>query len=120
MLSCVILCIFGAATAKANHPQMRSEHTNIFVTVCVEKDGDGFYAYAPALKGLHVGGDTREETLKNAEDAIRVYLDSMVAHDEPFPEGPDFKILNYNDPVTISVPWTSLEMLGGKSGALQQ
>ncbi|MXX98064.1 MAG: type II toxin-antitoxin system HicB family antitoxin [Rhodothermaceae bacterium] len=94
----------------------------ITVTVRIEEDGDGFYAYAPALKGLHVGGDTIEETLKNVEDGIHVYLDSLVAHGEPFPEGPHFKVHNYKKPITkeISVSWPSPMMLGDKSKTSQR
>lgn len=106
--------------------------SQIIVTVCVEKDGDGFYAYAPALKGLHVGGDTEDEALKNATDGVILYLESLVRHGEPFPRGPHLKIKyhndpkiqtnHYNDPLTkeISVLWTSQMILGDKSRALQQ
>lgn len=92
-------------------------HQEITVTICVEKDGDGFFAYAPALDGLFVGGDTVEEVLTNAKDGIMLYLESLVEHGEPFPEGPDFMIKEYNDPITkkISVTWPSQIMLGNKS-----
>lgn len=77
------------------------------VTVCVEKDGDGFYAYAPALKGLHVGGSTEEEVLRNAKDGIILYLESLINHRESLPEGPHLKIKKYNHQRTkeISVEW---------------
>ena len=65
----------------------------IHVSVVVEKDGDGFHAYAPALKGLHVGGDTKDEAVKNAREAIDVYLDSLAKHNEPLPEGPGLIVL---------------------------
>ncbi|MCY4673885.1 MAG: type II toxin-antitoxin system HicB family antitoxin [Bacteroidetes bacterium] len=89
----------------------------ITVTICVERDGDGFYAYAPALKGLHVGGDTEEEVLKNIEDGIILYLDSLFNCGEPFPEGPDLKIREYNDTLTkeISVLWPYQKTLSNKS-----
>lgn len=95
---------------------------NITVTVCVEEDDGGFYAYAPALKGLHVGGSTMDEVLQNAEDGIILYLESLVEHNEPFPEGPDFKIQDYDDPLTkeITVLWQSQILSGNKSGISQQ
>ncbi len=42
--------------------------------VIIEPDEPGFHAYCPALKGLHVGGDTAEEALQNARDAITAYV----------------------------------------------
>lgn len=57
------------------------------VTVVVEPDGDGFHAYCPALKGLHVPGDTEEEALKNAKDAVDGYLRSLIRHGDPVPIG---------------------------------
>jgi len=38
------------------------------VEMVIEPDENGFHVYCPALKGLHVGGDTEEEAIKNAED----------------------------------------------------
>lgn len=94
----------------------------IIVTVCVEKDGRGFYAYAPALKGLHIGGSTEEEVLENTKDGIILYLESLVNYREPFPEGPNFKIQKYNAPRVkeISVPWPSQITLGNNSKTSRQ
>ncbi len=50
--------------------------------VFIEKDGDGFYAFCPALPGLHVGGDTKQEVIQNAKDAVHVYIRSMIKHGE--------------------------------------
>ncbi|MBI2934166.1 MAG: type II toxin-antitoxin system HicB family antitoxin [Chloroflexi bacterium] len=58
------------------------------VDVIIEPDEPGFHAYAPAFKGLHMGGDTREEALANARDAIIAYIESYVKHGEPIPVGP--------------------------------
>ena len=55
--------------------------------VVIEKDGDGYYAYCPALRGLHVDGATEAEIFKNTEDAIRAYIASLVKHDYPLPVG---------------------------------
>ena len=57
------------------------------VQIIVEPDEGGFYAYCPALKGLHVGGDTEEEALQNARDATIAYLHSLIRHGEPIPIG---------------------------------
>lgn len=58
-------------------------------TVIVEPDGGSFHAFCPAFKGLHVDGKTENEALRNATKAARVYVDSLAAHGEPLPIGPD-------------------------------
>jgi len=60
--------------------------------VCVEPDDDGFHAYCPAFKGLHVGGETVEEAIDNAREAAELYLRSLVRHRDPLPVGDDFII----------------------------
>jgi len=57
------------------------------VDIIVEPDDDGFHAFCPALKGLHVGGKTEQEALKNATDGAILYLESLIRHDEPIPVG---------------------------------
>ena len=89
----------------------------IIVTICVERDGDGFYAYAPALKGLHVGGDTEDEALTNAKDGIILYLESLSDHGEPIPEGKYLEIKNPTEPKAKQLFKLCLSqtMLGNKS-----
>lgn len=57
------------------------------VEICVEPDGSEFHAYCPALKGLHVSGQTEEEALENAKDAAVAYLHSLLKHNDPIPVG---------------------------------
>ncbi|QJA05387.1 type II toxin-antitoxin system HicB family antitoxin [Thermosulfurimonas marina] len=47
------------------------------VTVVIEKDEFGYYAYCPELKGCHSQGDTLEEVLKNIKEAIELYLETL-------------------------------------------
>ena len=58
----------------------------IKINITVEPDEDGFHAYCPTLKGLHVSGTTREEAIGNAKEAIVAYLHSMMKHGDPAPE----------------------------------
>lgn len=51
---------------------------------CDEEDG-GYIVGVPALPGCVTQGDTREEALKMAEDAIRGYIESLRKHNEPLP-----------------------------------
>lgn len=55
------------------------------IEICVEKDGDSYYAYCPALVGVHVDGETEEETIKNARIAIKLYIESLIDHGDPIP-----------------------------------
>jgi predicted RNase H-like HicB family nuclease len=54
--------------------------------VWIEQDEDGvFVAEVPSLPGCVSQGLTREEALRNAREAIGLYLESLEAHDEPIP-----------------------------------
>ncbi|MEK7794341.1 MAG: type II toxin-antitoxin system HicB family antitoxin [Candidatus Hydrogenedentota bacterium] len=50
---------------------------NYKVTILVEKDEDGFFAYAPELEGCHTQGDTFEEAMENMKEAVEVYIESL-------------------------------------------
>ncbi len=47
------------------------------VTVIIEKDEFGCYAYCPELKGCHTQGDTLDEVLKNIKEAVELYLETL-------------------------------------------
>lgn len=55
------------------------------VELMIERDGEGFHAFCPVLPGLHVGGDTEDEVLEFAKDAVIAYLQSMIKHGEALP-----------------------------------
>lgn len=57
------------------------------IKIVVEPDDGGFHAYCPDLKGLHACGETKEESLSNAVQAIQMYVASLVKHGEPIPVG---------------------------------
>lgn len=47
-------------------------------TILLEKEREGGYSvHVPVLPGCHTQGETKKEALKNAEDAIRGYLESL-------------------------------------------
>jgi predicted RNase H-like HicB family nuclease len=56
-----------------------------WVRIVVEKDEPGYHAYAPSLKGLHMGGDTQEEARSNAKEAAALFLKSMIEDGDPIP-----------------------------------
>lgn len=47
---------------------------NFRLSVVVEKDGDGYFAFCPEFQGCYTQGKTYEETIKNIEDAIRLHV----------------------------------------------
>ena len=54
--------------------------------VLIEQDEEGIHvAQVPALPGCISQGKTRSEAVKNIEEAIAAYLESLAAHDEPIP-----------------------------------
>lgn len=59
----------------------------VTVNLFVEPDGEGFHVYSPDLPGLHSDGQTEEEAITNATEAVVAYLESMIAHGEPLPIG---------------------------------
>jgi predicted RNase H-like HicB family nuclease len=56
-------------------------------TVVLQRENDGGYVVTvPALPGCVSQGDTREEALKNIEEAIDLYLEDVKAAGEPIPK----------------------------------
>jgi predicted RNase H-like HicB family nuclease len=55
-------------------------------TLSIEHEDDGYLAYFPALLGCHTWGKTYEAAVRNAEEALELYLETLAAHGDPFPE----------------------------------
>jgi predicted RNase H-like HicB family nuclease len=47
------------------------------ISVIIEKDEDGYYAYCPQLEGCQTQGDTLEEIQENIKEAIELYLSTL-------------------------------------------
>jgi predicted RNase H-like HicB family nuclease len=47
------------------------------ITVIIEKDEDGYYAYAPELEGCQTQGDSLDEVLENIKEAVEVYIETL-------------------------------------------
>ena len=45
----------------------------------------GFTVTVPALPGCITYGETMDEAVANAKEAVEVYLESLTAHGEPIP-----------------------------------
>ncbi|MBF4475910.1 MAG: type II toxin-antitoxin system HicB family antitoxin [Methanobacterium formicicum] len=56
------------------------------VSVIVEHDKDGYFAFSPELQGCYTQGDTYEEVMANIKDAIKLHLEDRLESGEVIPE----------------------------------
>ena len=62
--------------------------------VIIEQDEDGmFVAEVPSLPGCISQGKTRIEVLRNIQEAIEVYIESLKVHNESIPPSIDEEIV---------------------------
>ena len=54
-------------------------------TVLVSQEDGAYIVDVPALPGCHTYGDTLEEALANAREAIELYLEVLRERGEPIP-----------------------------------
>jgi predicted RNase H-like HicB family nuclease len=47
------------------------------VSIVIEKDEHGYYAYSPELEGCQTQGDSLEEAIENAREAVALYLETL-------------------------------------------
>ena len=47
------------------------------VSIVIEKDENGYYAYCPELEGCQSQGDSLEEVMVNIKEAIELYLETL-------------------------------------------
>jgi predicted RNase H-like HicB family nuclease len=47
------------------------------ISVIIEKDAAGYYAYSPDLPGCQSQGDSLEEAVANIKEAVSLYLDTL-------------------------------------------
>ena len=58
-----------------------------FIVYLEPAEEGGYIASVPALPGCVTQGETKEEALEMAEDAIRGYIESLKKHGELLPFG---------------------------------
>ncbi|TMD25341.1 MAG: type II toxin-antitoxin system HicB family antitoxin [Chloroflexi bacterium] len=63
------------------------------IVVDPDPDEGGFTVTVPALPGCITQGETIEECLANAKEAISLYLEDLVAAGEPIPEEKESPVL---------------------------
>lgn len=64
------------------------------VSIVVEKDKNGYYAYCPELQGCYSQGDTYEEAVENIRDAIKLHIEDKLAEGEEIPQSEITSIAN--------------------------
>ena len=47
------------------------------VSIVIEKDDYGYYAYCPELEGCQNQGDSLEEVITNIKEAIELYIETL-------------------------------------------
>ncbi|MEW6115902.1 MAG: type II toxin-antitoxin system HicB family antitoxin [Nitrospirota bacterium] len=47
------------------------------VSIVIEKDENGYYAFSPELEGCQSQGDSLEEVIANIKEAIELYLETL-------------------------------------------
>jgi predicted RNase H-like HicB family nuclease len=67
-------------------------------TLSIERRDDAYIAYFPALPGCHTWGTTYEAAVRNAEEALGLYLETLASHGDPIPDDQTI-----NEPVSLGV-----------------
>ena len=91
-----------------------SPDDELHIAIVYEKDGEGFHAYTPGLKGVHADGATAEEAIGRAKQCVEVYLESMNKHHEKLVETEGLVILK-TPPTkikTAKTQWHSINQPG--------
>ena len=47
------------------------------VSVVIEKDEHGYYAYCPELEGCQTQGDSVDDAIANIKEAIELYMETL-------------------------------------------
>lgn len=69
---------------------MATERT--YRVVLERNERGGYTVSVPALPAVVTEGESREEALANAQDAIRLYLESLQARGLPIPDDTDVAV----------------------------
>jgi len=53
-----------------------------FDVIIIEDETSGYIAFVPALPGCHTQGDTLEELMNNAKEAITLYTETLTKDEQ--------------------------------------
>nr|VFJ93507.1 MAG: HicB_like antitoxin of toxin-antitoxin system [Candidatus Kentron sp. LFY]VFJ98066.1 MAG: HicB_like antitoxin of toxin-antitoxin system [Candidatus Kentron sp. LFY]VFK21083.1 MAG: HicB_like antitoxin of toxin-antitoxin system [Candidatus Kentron sp. LFY] len=54
------------------------------VSVIIEKDEYGYYAFCPKMKGCHTQGESLDEVMTNIKEAIELYLETSSGEEKGY------------------------------------
>ena len=57
-----------------------------YTVILIPEEEGGYSVEIPALPGCYTQGDTKEEAISMAKEAIELYLESCQAHNELIPQ----------------------------------
>ena len=60
--------------------------TRYKLSVVIEKDENGYFAFCPELQGCYTQGDSYEEVIENIKDAIKLHIEDRIANNEDIPK----------------------------------
>ncbi len=55
------------------------------VSVVIEKDENGYFAFCPELKGCYTQGSSYEEVIENIKDAVKQHIIDRLEEKEDIP-----------------------------------
>jgi len=61
------------------------EQRRFNISVVIEQDSEGYFAFSPELQGCYSQGRSYEETISNIRDAIKLHLADRIAEREEIP-----------------------------------
>ena len=72
-----------------------------YTVILVPEEEGGYSVEVPALPGCYTQGETKEEAIAMAKEAIELYLDSCKTHGETIPEesGVESMVVEVKEPV---------------------
>ncbi len=73
------------------------ESRQLTYSLQLEEHEDGYLAYFPALPGCNTWGLTYQEAVKNAEEALTLYLETLAEIGNPIPEE------HTNAPISLTI-----------------
>ena len=76
-------------------------HYSVIVAIEKETEDEGYAAYSPTLPRCFSNGKTVEEAKRNIRDAIRLHIESLLAHGQPVPQNEKLVLV---EEVIIGVP----------------
>nr|VFJ65292.1 MAG: Predicted nuclease of the RNAse H fold, HicB family [Candidatus Kentron sp. FW] len=54
------------------------------VSVIIEKDDYGYYAFCPEMKGCHTQGESLDEVVGNIKEAIALYSETLSSEEKGY------------------------------------